>query len=158
MRWRAPRIWATIAGVSPRSHGAAPDALRSRAGLGPLETRLLEFLWARTEAATVSDVQRGCPALAYTTIMTTLDRLYRKRLLLRHRDGRAFAYRPRCTRDELLSEFVSGHVTRLLGASRESSVILSTLVRAVRDTDAALLDELDELVRAERLRLGARKK
>jgi predicted transcriptional regulator len=144
--------------VSPRSQGAGPDALRSRAGLGPLEARLLELLWARRDAATVGDVQRACPALAYTTIMTTLDRLYRKRLLLRHRDGRAFAYRPRCTRDELLSEYVSGHVTRLLGASAESSVILSTLVRAVRDTDAALLGELEQLVQAERSRLGGRKK
>jgi predicted transcriptional regulator len=128
-------------------------ALRSRSGLGPLETRLLELLWARSRTATVRELQRACPGLAYTTIMTTLDRLYRKRLLLRHRDGRAFAYAPRCTRDELLSELVSGHVTDLLGASLRSSVILSTLVRAVRDADAALLDQLEELVQAERERL-----
>jgi predicted transcriptional regulator len=82
--------------------------------------------------------------------MTTLDRLYRKRLLLRRRDGRAFAYEPRCSRDELLSELVSGHVANLLGASGRSAVILSTLVRAVRDTDAALLDQLEALVQAER--------
>lgn len=124
--------------------------MRSRSGLGPLESRLLELLWARSRAATVRDLQRACPGLAYTTIMTTLDRLYRKRLLLRHRDGRAFAYAPRCTRDELLSELLSGHVTDLLGASQRSSVILSTLVRAVRDTDATLLDQLDALVQAER--------
>src|SRR5215467_2696527 len=130
-----------------------PSTLRSRASLGPLETRLLELLWERSRAATVRDLQRGCPGLAYTTILTTLDRLYRKGLLLRQRHGRAFAYEPRLTRDELLSELVSGHVTDLLGASRQSSVILSTLVRAVRDTDAALLNELDALIRAERVRL-----
>jgi predicted transcriptional regulator len=100
----------------------------------------------------VRELQHVCPGLAYTTILTTLERLHRKRLLLRHREGRAFAYQPRCSRDELLSELVSGHVTQLLGASEESSVILSTLVRAVRDTDAALLDELDALVQAERRR------
>jgi predicted transcriptional regulator len=100
----------------------------------------------------VRELQRACPGLAYTTVMTTLDRLYRKGLLLRHRDGRAFAYEPRCSRDELLSELVSGQLTDLLGASAQSSVILSTLVRAVRDTDAALLDQLDALVRAERRR------
>ena len=132
--------------------------MRSGAGLGPLETRLLELLWARSEPATAGDLQRECPALAYTTVMTTLDRLYRKRLLLRTRDGRAFAYQPRCTRDELISELVSGHVTQLLGSSGGSSVILSTLVRAVRETDAALLDELDELVQAERSRLVGRRK
>ena len=144
--------------MSARSHGIAPGPLRSRAGLGPLETRLLELLWARPGPTTAGELQRECPALAYTTIMTTLDRLYRKRLLLRTRDGRAFAYQPRCTRDELISELVSGHVTQLLGASGESSVILSTLVRAVRETDAALLDELDELVQAERSRLAGRRK
>jgi len=124
--------------------------LRTRSGLGPLETRLLELLWARPRAATVRELQRACAGLAYTTIMTTLDRLYRKRLLLRHRAGRAFSYEPRCSRDELLSELVSGHVTELLGASERSSVVLSTLVRAVRDTDAALLEQLEALVQAER--------
>lgn len=118
-----------------------------------METRLLELLWERSGTATVRDLQHACPALAYTTILTTLDRLYRKGLLLRHRHGRAFAYEPRVTRDGLLSELISGHVTDLLGASRESSVILSTLVRAVRDTDAALLNELDALIQAERGRL-----
>ena len=139
--------------MSPRTSSTVPHPLRSRGGLGPLEVRLLDLLWSRSDAATVGELQQACPALAYTTIMTTLDRLYRKRLLLRHRDGRAFAYRPRCTRDELLSELVSGQVTRLLGASAESHVVLSTLVRAVRETDSALLDQLEALVQAERARL-----
>lgn len=136
--------------VSSQSRANAPQALRNRSGLGPLETRLLELLWARACATTVRELQGACPGLAYNTIMTTLDRLYRKQLLLRRRDGRAFAYEPRCTRDELLSELVSGHVSEMLGASQRSSVILSTLVRAVCETDAALLDQLDALVQAER--------
>jgi predicted transcriptional regulator len=145
--------------VPPRSHSAsAPNALRGRAGLGPLETRLLEVLWARKGAATVSDVQRTCPGFAYTTIMTTLDRLYQKGLLVRNLQGRAFAYQPRCSRDTLISELVSRHVTQLLGASGETNVILSTLVRAVGDIDATLLDELDELVRAQRAKLRGRRR
>ena len=93
------------------------------------------------------------PELAYTTIMTTLDRLYRKGLLLRDKDGRAFTYAARYTRAELLSELISGHVADLLGAAKEGTLLLSTLVRTVSGTDAALLDELDALVQAERLRL-----
>jgi predicted transcriptional regulator len=110
----------------------------------------------RGRAATVRALQLACPELAYTTVMTTLERLYRKRLLLRSREGRAFVYEPRCTRDELLSELLSGHVIELLGASQRSDVILSTLVRAVRQTDLALLDQLEALVQAERLRLKNR--
>ena len=138
--------------MSPSSPAVTGKALRGRSGLGPLETRLLELLWARAGAATVRELKLACPSLAYTTIMTTLERLYRKRLLLRRRDGRAFAYEPRCSREQLLSELLSGHVTDLLGGSGASRVILSSLVRAVSDTDAALLDELEALVRVERRR------
>jgi predicted transcriptional regulator len=139
--------------MPPRFRAKVSEVLRSSFRLGPLEARLLEHLWVHGRAATVRDLQLACPELAYTTIMTTLERLYRKQLLLRCREGRAFVYEPRCPRDELLSELVSGHVIELLGASQRSDVILSTLVRAVRQTDLALLDQLDELVQAERLRL-----
>ena len=131
----------------------AAEAFRSGSVLGPLETRLLDLLWAQRRPATVRQIQRALPELAYTTIMTTLDRLYRKGLLLRDKDGRAFAYAPRYTRAELLSELICGHVADLLGAAEEGTLLLSTLVRAVGRTDAALLDELDALVQAERLRL-----
>jgi len=133
---------------------AAAEALRAIGpGLGPLEIRLLQLPWAQEGPATVRHLQSALPELAYTTLMTTLDRLYRKGLLRRHKDGRAFAYAPRCTRGELLGELISGQVTNLLGAAEESTALLSTLVRAVGRSDATLLDELDALVQAERQRL-----
>lgn len=58
--------------------------------LGPLEKRVLELLWGYGRAVTVRHVQLKFPNLAYTTLMTTLDRLYRKGVLLRRRHGRAF--------------------------------------------------------------------
>jgi predicted transcriptional regulator len=126
-----------------------------RAGLGSLETKVLELLWGQDSAVTVRHVHQAIPALAYTTLMTTLDRLYRKGVLVRRRCGRAFAYEPRCSREELLGEWVSGQVTDLLAASGASTAILSTLVQAVGRRDAALLAELDALVQAERARLKA---
>jgi len=136
----------------PRDGAAATPHARPSV-LGPLETRLLDLLWRQERAVSVRHIQLALPGLAYTTVMTTLDRLYRKGVLLRHKDGRAFLYEPRCTRDEMLGELVTHHVTELLGASGESAVILSTLVRAVGRTDTALLDELEALVQAERSRL-----
>jgi len=121
--------------------------------LGPLETKVLEFLWSQGCAVTVRHVHLLFPELAYTTLMTTLDRLYRKGVLIRRPRGRAFAYEPRCSRDEMLGELMSGHVADLLTASGASGAILSTLVQVVGRTDAALLDELDALVQAERTRL-----
>jgi predicted transcriptional regulator len=93
------------------------------------------------------------PGLAYTTLMTTLDRLFRKQLLIRRQHARAFTYEARFSRDELVSELVSAQVTDLLGASGAITATLSTLVRAVGRRDAALLDELDALVQAESMRL-----
>jgi predicted transcriptional regulator len=121
--------------------------------LGPLESKVLGLLWGHDRAATVRDVHAAFPELAYTTLMTTLDRLYRKGVLTRRRQGRAFSYEPRCSRAAMLGELISGHVADYLAASGTNSAILSTLVRAVGQQDAALLDELDALVQAERERL-----
>ena len=129
-----------------------------RSGLGHLEARVLERLWDQGTSVSVRHLRDAFPELAYTTLMTTLDRLYRKGLLVRRRRGRAFAYEPRSSRVEMLSELMSGHVTHLLAAAGASTAVLSTLVRAVSSTDAALLDELDALVRAERRRLTVEKK
>jgi predicted transcriptional regulator len=136
-----------------RRVAAAGPSPATRAGLGPLETRVLEFLWGEGRGVTVRHARIAFPELAYTTLMTTLDRLYRKGWLIRRPRGRAFAYEPRGSRVELFGEMVSGHVTHLLDASGASTAILSTLVRAVGRADAALLDELDALVQAERARL-----
>lgn len=124
-----------------------------RLELGPLELRVLEVLWERKHAATVRNVQPSFPRLAYTTLMTTLDRLYRKGVLRRFRLGRAFGYEPRCSRDELFGQMVSGRFTELLAACGDSTALLSTLVEAVGHADAELLDELEAIVRAQRARL-----
>ncbi len=68
---------------------------------GPLELRVLDALWHRATAACVRDLQPAFPAVAYTTLMTTLDRLYRKGYLLREKSGRAFYYRPRVSREAI---------------------------------------------------------
>lgn len=124
-----------------------------RSGLGPLEAQVLELLWERGRAMTVRQLLPEFPALAYTTLQTTLDRLYRKGLLTRLPQGRAFAFEPRCSRESLLSELVSKHFVDVLAASRVNTGILSTLVQCVGQKDAALLDELEALVQAERIRI-----
>jgi predicted transcriptional regulator len=68
----------------------------------PLELLCLNALWT-LEKGNVRDVQqivaRARP-LAYTTIMTVLDRLVRKGKLSRSKTGRAFIYRPEASREE----------------------------------------------------------
>jgi predicted transcriptional regulator len=121
--------------------------------LGPLEARLLEALWERGHA-TVRDLADGpCQDLAYTTVMTTLDRLFKKHLLLRQADGRAFRYTPRFTREQLHREAAGEAFRQLLDASSSSSLPLSFLVEIVTERDAQLLDDLQRLVEAKRRKL-----
>ena len=116
---------------------------------GALELRVLEALWRRGREATVRDLIDEFPAAAYTTLMTTLDRLHRKGVLTRRKDGRAFAYAPVSTRQELESRLVTRALQPLLlGDTAEP--ILSCLVEAVSRQDERLLDELERLVKAKR--------
>ncbi len=122
--------------------------------MGPLETKVLDVLWANGgRAVSVRHVLAAFPDLAYTTLMTTLDRLYRKGVVLRHQRGRAFVYEPRCSREQMLNERASNEFADLLAAPAARSAILSTLVSCVGRQDTALLDELEALVQAERVRL-----
>ena len=118
---------------------------------GPLESRVLDALWSRAAAACVRDLQPEFPGVAYTTLMTTLDRLFRKGVLSRDKSGRAFFYRPHSSREQLQSQLAgSAFATMLPGDASAMRPILSQFVDAVGDRDLALLDDLEALVRARR--------
>ena len=68
--------------------------------LGHLELTVMEILWAHGESNVHDVVERMGRPLAYTTVMTTLDRLFKKQLLVRRKWERAFLYAPRWTRPE----------------------------------------------------------
>jgi BlaI family penicillinase repressor len=124
--------------------------------LGPLEQRMLEALWVRGHATVRDLVEGGCDDLAYTTVMTTLDRLYKKGLLTRSEEGRAFRYAPRFSREEMHRE-AAGHAFRqLLDASPASSLPLSFLVEILGERDAQLLEDLRKLVETKRRELYRR--
>jgi predicted transcriptional regulator len=114
--------------------------------LGPLEQELLSALWMRGSATVRELLDAGGINLAYTTVMTTLDRLYKKQLLNRSAEGRAFRYSPRYTQEELEKAAVGETVRQLLGSGEAAALPLSYLVEAVSEHDAALLDDLQRLL------------
>jgi predicted transcriptional regulator len=115
--------------------------------LGPLEWRVLESLWARPAPASVRDLTPEFTEIAYTTLMTTLDRLHRKGVLLRVKQGRAFYYEPRLTRTEFESARAGAALRVALdGSGGALAPLLSTFVDAVGSRDRAMLDELAALV------------
>ncbi|HUO24567.1 MAG TPA: BlaI/MecI/CopY family transcriptional regulator [Candidatus Aquilonibacter sp.] len=115
-----------------------------------MEQRLLEALWNRGSATVRELIASDYRDLAYTTVMTTLDRLFKKRVLERKFEGRAFRYTPRFSRQELHQETASHALRQFLDASPASTLPLSFLVEVLGERDAKLLDELRELVEAKR--------
>jgi predicted transcriptional regulator len=137
--------------------GFRPPRELVKAGLGSLEQRVIEVVWRRGEV-TVRDVfERLNARVAYTTVMTTLDRLFRKGLLARTKRARAFVYSASATREELDQLVASDLVSGLLSGEWAAPLpFLSNLVDAVGDRDEALLGELERLVRIKRRRLQKR--
>lgn len=111
---------------------------------GDLEAVVMQHLWTADHALTVRDVLERLdrqPPLAYTTVLTVMDNLYRKGFLTREREGRAFRYRP--TKDraqhaaelmhELLSDSGDASVTLLRFLDHMSPAEVERLKRALGD-------------------------
>jgi predicted transcriptional regulator len=128
----------------------------SRPQLGPFEREVLQKLWSQGSATVRELLADGKIHQAYTTVMTTMDRLYKKGLLDRVAEGRAFRYTPRQTPEELQRVTALESIRQLLGSSDASSLPLSYLVEAVSSHDAQLLDELQLLVERKRRELLSR--
>jgi predicted transcriptional regulator len=129
------------------------------AALGHLERDVMDVVWKAGEAP-VREVQAALSrTVAYTTVMTTLDRLFKKGLVDRRRVGRAFVYKAALSRNEMEARMTTGLLTGMLSTGSASArPFLSNLVDAVADRDNGLLDELEHLVREkrERIRRGER--
>jgi predicted transcriptional regulator len=116
--------------------------------LGEREREVLEILWAEENATVQQVADRLHAVLAYTTVMTTLDRLYKKGLLLRSKRDRAFVYQPAISKNDLERGRASEMVHQLFsGSSMNQDALLSCLVDAVQSYDTDLLNRLEKKVR-----------
>ncbi len=120
--------------------------------LGPLERQVLKAVWARGTATVRELREDGKVWQTYTTIMTTMDRLFKKGFLERVPDGRAFRYSARYSSEELERVAAANGIRQLLG-SEYASLHLSYLVEAASAQDGRLLDELQALVERQRTEL-----
>ncbi len=126
--------------------------------LGPFEQQLLKELWVRGNATVRELLVDGKIHQAYTTVMTTMDRLYKKGFLDRTAEGRAFRYTPRLSPEELQRGAALDGIRQLLGSGDASALPLSYLVEALSDHDAQLLDELQLLIERKRRELNGETK
>src|SRR5438445_1395312 len=122
--------------------------------LGKLERQVLEEAWRRREVS-VRDIYLAFEErIAYTTLMTTLDRLFRKQILDRRKDGRAFFYSPAVSREEFEHGIREDVIDGLLGHGAEGvRPVLACIVETVSEHDRELLDELERLVKEKKREL-----
>jgi len=122
--------------------------------LGPLERQVLQAAWERGEVSVRDIFVSFEKKVAYTTLMTTLDRLFKKRLLGRRKEGRAFLYTASVSLEELEMGIKEDLIDGLLGDALGVEPVLACIVDAVSERDRELLDELDRLIQEKRRELG----
>jgi len=124
------------------------------AGFGPLEAEVMEHIWRQGESSVNDVAAKLARPLAYTTVMTTLDRLFKKGLLARRKPERAFVYSAKISRSQWEQKRTGDFVAALLAGPKASGqLLISCLVEAVGDRDRALLDDLERSIRKKRREL-----
>lgn len=129
--------------------GFRPGARGANHVLGGLESVVMEILWSKP-SQTVIEVEerlRQKREIAHTTVLTTLDRMYRKGYLNREKQAKAFVYSPRYTRNEFERTVAQEVLGALIGHSTETAV--STFVDLISN-DPGALDQLEAKIHEKR--------
>lgn len=127
-----------------------PDAAGPESVLGDLETAVMEVCW-QLETFGIKDVHARLAEqrpVAYTTVQTTIERLYRKGILRRSGHGRTFTYAPAVGREEFLKGVTKHVLDSLFGNFAEPTV--ASLVDILSEQDPEHLDRLLAAIEARR--------
>lgn len=123
------------------------------ARLGELENAVMNHLWAVAEPQTVRQVHAALSEhrdLAYTTVMTVLQRLARKNLVVQHRSDRAHQYTPVHTRDELVADLMVDALSNGTESGERVGALMRFVQQVTPDEAHALRTALDALEAYER--------
>ncbi|MFJ8007771.1 BlaI/MecI/CopY family transcriptional regulator [Streptomyces fagopyri] len=119
--------------------GQEPPGGSGRRARGELESDVLAALWAADGPMTARQVrERLAAGLAYTTVLTILTRLHGKGMLVRHREGRGYAYTP--VRDE--ASYTARRMRSLLEGGADREAVLTRFVSELSEQDEELLHNL----------------
>jgi predicted transcriptional regulator len=105
---------------------------------GDLEAVIMDLMWRRDRPATVREVHTvlaNARPLAYTTVMTVMDNLHRKRFLDREMAGRAWRYHPSATREMYAARLMHD----ALDATGEKTTALAYFVAGMSESEAQAL-------------------
>lgn len=121
--------------------------------LHDLEAAIMDVVWGRDfDTFAVSDVLTVLEKkreIAYTTVMTTVARLFDKGVLSRKREGKKYVYSPKYSREE----FLESTAREVLNCAATGHGALAMLADKVSEASRSELDELEELIRQRRQEL-----
>ncbi|MEU0467058.1 BlaI/MecI/CopY family transcriptional regulator [Amycolatopsis sp. NPDC006131] len=110
-------------------------------GFGELEAVVMDRMWGRNGEATVRAVYedlRREREIAYTTVMSTMDNLHRKGWLERERQGKAFRYWPRLSREEYSAQLMRD----ALASGGRPDLVMSRFLEQMSDEESARLRDV----------------
>ena len=116
--------------------------------LGDLERAVMDRLWSTSEPQTVRQVHEELSArrdLAYTTVMTVLQRLAKKNLVSQLRDDRAHRYAPMRGRDELVAGLMVDALDQAADSGSRQAALMHFVERVGADEAEALRRALADL-------------
>ena len=108
-------------------------------GFGDLEAVIMDLIWDHSApGVTVRDLfeeMRQERAIAYTTVMSTMDNLHRKGWLVRVKEGKAYRYAATASREEYSARLMS----EALADGRDTEAVLNHFVAQMDGDDSELL-------------------
>ena len=138
-------------GVQHETTALKATERNGRAVLGKLEAEVMTVVWASGECSVRQVMSRLPERTAYTTVMTTLVRLFEKGLLGRRRVERKFLYSARITQATWQYRAALDAAEQFLATPNVSRAMLaSALWRAISERDPGLLAELERLLQRRR--------
>jgi len=114
--------------------------------LGDIERLVMDILWSRAEVTgreVLEEIQKERP-LAFTTILTVMDRLLKKGLIRRKKRGGVFVYAPSISRDEFVKQVSEEVLQGILDISASSAA--SSFVDILYKTSPEEMDRLSRLI------------
>lgn len=108
----------------------------------------MDHLWSSSEPQTVRQVHEALASqrdLAYTTVMTVLQRLAKKDLVIQQRDDRAHRYLPVQGRDELVASLMVDALGQADASDSRAAALVHFVGKVGAGEAAALRDALAAL-------------
>lgn len=112
---------------------------------------VLEHLWSHGEfdAKGVYSALGKSRGISHNTIQSTLERLFKKKLLARNKISHAYVYKAMVGRDELMGRMINDVVNTI--SKNNSDGMLAAFVDIAARTDEGHLDRLEQLINEYRL-------